>query len=49
MQGPMMGHMMEHIRSGKMESVTMCPMMKEMAGETPKIMKQNENGHGSHH
>ena len=47
MEGHMIGHMMEHMGSGKMESMAMCPMMKGMATAAPKTVKND--GHDRHH
>lgn len=48
MEGRTMGHMMEHMRAGKMDPTAMCPMM-EMAAKAPKPVKTDKVDHAGHH
>lgn len=49
MESLMSWHMMEHMRSGNVASMAMCPMTKHVAAETPKPAKTGEADHANHH
>lgn len=48
MESRMMRHMMEHMRMGA-ESMAMCPMMEEMAGDGANLMKTGDDGPAHRH
>lgn len=49
MQPMMMGHMMQHMQSGKMGDMSDCPMMKSMQGKDDGTKSENSDKHSEHH